>query len=736
MSTLNKYLLLLISLISLAACSGGGGGGGETPGPGPQPQPNTAPVANAGTDQSVNTGNTVSLSGGGSSDANNDTLTFAWTLSTAPAGSASTITNDTAVSASFVPDVDGTYTIQLIVNDGTVNSAADTIAVTATTPNTAPTANAGADQNVTTGATVTVDGVASSDPEGSNLTFAWTITNQPSNSTAMLSDAAVMAPTFVANVNGTYTLQLVVNDGSLASTPDTVDIIATTPNSAPTANAGMDQNIATSAVVTLDGSGSTDVDGDNITYTWSLSSVPQNSAAALSDTSAVSPTFTADLDGTYTAQLIVNDGQVDSAADSVDVVATTANSAPVANAGTDASVETGTLVTLDGSASVDSDNDMITYAWTLSTVPTGSTAALSDATSAMPTFTADLDGTYVASLVVNDSALNSQADTVTVTAATSNTAPVANAGMNQNVITTNAVTLDGTASSDADGDTLTYIWSFMTIPAGSTATLSNADQAMAMFTPDAEGAYIAQLIVNDGTENSLPTTVTVNATRFNAAPVAVAGTNDVILNGFNANLDGTASTDADGDPLTYLWSFVSVPTGSMASFNDETSATPFFNVDQDGTYVVSLVVNDGRESSAANTVTFQAVTPTISLQRQQSRMSGPFNEVGLSYNAGDTSTFALPDPNVASIVLATFKLNLTGRDYTIIDLSATNTDGNSAIIPSFDGITDGQTISDGVETTFTVVAQPTSQSTENLNFVFRIKETGQVFSLSVTLRTN
>ena len=83
---------------------------------------------------------------------------------------------------------------------------------------------------------------------------------------------------------------------------------------------------------------------------------------------------------------------------------TAPNVAPVALAGAGQSVLTGSVVTLDGSASSDVNNDTLTYKWTLVAVPAGSAATLTGATSAKPTFTADLSGTYVASLQVNDAA--------------------------------------------------------------------------------------------------------------------------------------------------------------------------------------------------------------------------------------------------------------------------------------------------------------------------------------------
>ena len=95
---------------------------------------------------------------------------------------------------------------------------------------------------------------------------------------------------------------------------------------------------------------------------------------------------------------------------------TPVNAAPVANAGLAQSVLTGTLVTLDGSASTDANGDALIYSWSFNSKPVGSGAALLSATSVKPTFTTDVAGGYVAVLTVNDGKLSSSPATVTVTA--------------------------------------------------------------------------------------------------------------------------------------------------------------------------------------------------------------------------------------------------------------------------------------------------------------------------------
>lgn len=162
----------------------------------------------------------------------------------------------------------------------------------------------------------------------------------------------------------------------------------------------------------LDGSGSSDVDGDPLTFQWSLTTVPAGSAATLSDPTAVMPTFVADLPGMYVAQLIVNDGTEDSLPDTV--VIDTENLRPVAEAGSNQNVQVDDTVQLDGSSSSDADNDPLTFAWSLTTKPAGSNATLSDPTLVNPTFVADLPETYVVQLIVNDGTIDSVPDTIVI----------------------------------------------------------------------------------------------------------------------------------------------------------------------------------------------------------------------------------------------------------------------------------------------------------------------------------
>jgi|GEM_PF-734825 len=190
-----------------------------------------------------------------------------------------------------------------------------------------PVADAGADQTANAGAVVTLDGSASTDPDVPNdrtpgpLTFSWI---QTAGTPVALSGANTATPTFTApNVDETLTFQLTVTDDEGNSATDTVGItiIGAIDNLPPVANAGSDQAVDGGAVVTLDGSGSSDPDaGDTLTFSWTQTA---GTPVTLSNANTAAPTFTApNVTETLTFELTVADGNGGSKTDTVNVTVT------------------------------------------------------------------------------------------------------------------------------------------------------------------------------------------------------------------------------------------------------------------------------------------------------------------------------------------------------------------------------------------------------------------------------
>ncbi|MFI5398533.1 MAG: carboxypeptidase regulatory-like domain-containing protein, partial [Candidatus Binatia bacterium] len=119
----------------------------------------------------------------------------------------------------------------------------------------------------------------------------------------------------------------------------------------------------------------------------------------------------------------------------------------------------------------------------------------------------------------------------------------------------------------------------------------------------------AQAVDVQGNVSTTIATVTVSL-RPNLIPIANAGVDTTVLTGVWAAVDGGASYDPDGSPLTYRWSLLSKPTGSTTTLWGATSQAARLIPDLAGTYRVGLIVNDGIDDSLQATVTLTALVAT------------------------------------------------------------------------------------------------------------------------------
>ena len=418
---------------------------------------------------------------------------------------------------------------------------------------------------------------------------------------------------------GTVSFNYRATDGTFQSNPGTIQIQCL--NAAPIANAGTDSNAVETQQVTLDGSLSSDPDGDALSYSWQqLSGTP----VTLTDPQTASPGFIAPIVAAsgdiLTFQLTVSDGSLSSTA-LVNVTIAKLQQAPVAIAKVlNASVPAGVHVVLDGSDSYDPDNDPITYQWSQ---VSGPAVTLNDATNQFASFTAPFVGfsgeTLVFSLVVkddcvdtlgNDCSLTSDPSNVTVQVTFYNRPPTAVAGTNQTVDEGAPVVLDGSGSSDPDGNALSFTWSTppeivldLTEPA--------APSFVAPQVACGGGSFTISLTVDDGYGGQDSSDVTIHVNNINNPPLANAGGNQQVAEGTEVTLAGSGS-DADGEPLMYAWQQLA---GPPVALNGETSPTLQFTApmlpggspDAQEEYEFELTVTDICGASHKDAVTIKVV---------------------------------------------------------------------------------------------------------------------------------
>ena len=220
----------------------------------------------------------------------------------------------------------------------------------------------------------------------------------------------------------------------------------------------------------------------------------------------------------------------------------------------------------------------------------------------------------------------------------------------------------------------------------------------------------------------------------NAVPLAHAGGRQYVATGSLVTLNASASSDADGDPLTYLWSLSADQGGSVATLSNPTSTTPTFVADADPrgtTYVATLFVTDGKATSAASRVNIAATPPGVSIFEVDILGSETLSAFPYSRNRTQTATVVGPP----AVTVATFKLVAQGGSFTIQNLSAEPS--TSAIyVPSFSGLANGQVIATGQPVTFSLQSTFTRGSQVGYQYRFAVAETGATFSYDVRLTTN
>jgi hypothetical protein len=205
---------------------------------------------------------------------------------------------------------------------------------------------------------------------------------------------------------------------------------------------------------------------------------------------------------------------------------------------------------------------------------------------------------------------------------TVNNRPVADAGPDQSVLVGELVTLDGSGSSDVDGDTIFFSWTFDAVPAGSTATLIDADRVDPTFTPDLAGDYVVQLIVDDSALSSLPDLVTITVNQAPPSMITLTPTTAQINTRDSLNLTVTLDQPAlAGGQVISLGasnSIVTVPP-TVTVPEDQTTVTFAAESGLD-TGNVTVTASDTTLTSDSSTIQvrlreFALVSPLVGIER-------------------------------------------------------------------------------------------------------------------------
>ncbi len=545
---------------------------------------NRAPVAVPGTNQAVHTGAVVPLDGRDSYDLDGDLLRFSWTL-LLPAGSTARLDNANYVKPSFTADIAGTFRVQLVVNDGHVDSVLKELTVTASSGNTVPTARlVPISSPFTPASPVALSGGGSFDPDGQLLTYAWTLKGKPATSTtAGLSATTGATPQLLPDKPGRYVIELTVNDGSANSAPTQALVTLYAPNTPPAVNAGADQSgKPTAGVVNLAGTIGVDPEGDSaVKVQWTFIAKPAGSTATLANADALTPSFTPDQPGDYLIELAVTDNR--GAIGKARVVVRAITLPPVAITLLSASPGSGTVpLAVQFQSQAAGGTGSYNYGWTFGDNTTSATQNPSHTYTQVGTFNA----TVTATDGQNHSASKSVPITVNPVVVVTNQAPQVNAGPNQTVVLPALATLTGSATDDGlpnPPHQLTYLWSLVSGPTGPAITDPTLPATTALFpTP---GTYVLRLTASDSALSGSGTvTITVGDVGPSLQPIA----DRTIALGSRLQLELVANDGNPTDQLTY--SLLVGPTGAAVNPSPRLHWTP--SASQLGTHTFTVQVTD------------------------------------------------------------------------------------------------------------------------------------------------
>lgn len=530
---LNRLVPVMFAVaFGLAACGGGAGSTSQTPTSTPPSGVTAAIELTNGVTQDPKTGNLegvvgneITLDGTRSTSTGGSIKSYRWSVDSRPAGSKANPASPGSATTDFTPDVAGNYSLTLQATDGKGRTGAIQMPIVVTRHPVTLSVNIGViftpsptalTQNIQVGSYITLDASHSTVATGKGpLTFTWTLKSKPAGSATNLSSTSNPVVDLTADVVGTYDVVVKAVD-KLGDQSSAEYIFIANPGPSAVVIAGIASagslsgtlQAATGYLVMLNGASSVVQPGDSVSYIWSLVKKPTGSTVSLANLSGSNTNFIPDVVGQYIVTLDFEDttqGLASTYTMTIDatqgpVAIVSASGSPVAAATVPAFVSTaGATVKLLGDGSYELGGDPLTYAWSLTSKPSGSAATIANSTSVDASITPDLNGTYGIKLTVTDTTSGAQAVS-TATLQVGAYLPVAVINQPQvSVILGGSVTDTALLSYDPQGLPLTFDWEIDAAPAGSTATISGSNTTPGVsFTPDVAGTYTLTVSVSNG----------------------------------------------------------------------------------------------------------------------------------------------------------------------------------------------------------------------------------------------
>ncbi|BDC98443.1 gliding motility-associated C-terminal domain-containing protein [Persicobacter psychrovividus] len=591
------------------------------------------PVVDAGSDDTICSSESATLSATLSGGATGVTWTTSGTGAFADA---------TAANTTYTPSLDdvsnGSVVLTATTNaNGSCGSVSDDLTLSIEA---APIADAGVDQTICGGSDVTVTGTIS----GGATSATWT-----TSGTGTFADASLLSTTYTPSADdisaGTVDLILTTNAGTECVAD--VDQLTVTIDALPVVNAGLDATICSTDQATL----SATFSGGATGITWTTSGT-----GSFADATAANTTYTPSLDDISNGSVVLTattnaNGSCGSVSDDLTL---SIEAAPIADAGTDQTICAGIDVTVTG---------IISGGATSATWTTSGSGTFADATSLSTTYTpsaADISAGTVDLILTTNAGTECVADVDQLTV-TIDALPVVDAGSDATICSSESATLSATFSGGA---------TVITWTTSGTGSFADATAANTTYTPSSgdisNGSVVLTATTNaNGTCGSVSDDLTLS---IEAAPIADAGTDQTICAGSDVTVTGTIS----GGATSASWTTSGTGTFADASLLS-TTYTPSAADISAGTVNLILTTNAGTECVAdvdQLTVTIDAL-PVV--------------------DAGSDATICSTDQATLS---ATFSGGATGITWTTSGTGsfADATAANTTYTPSSDDISNGSVV--------------------------------------------